>query len=285
MENSDSMEKSISMNDPLVSICVPCYNGERFLRRTIESVLTQSYNNFELIIVDDCSTDNSYEIAHSYNDLRIKLSRNELNLGFNSNWNKALSLCSGDYIKLLPQDDIIYKNCIEKQVFLLEKFREENVVFTCCARDIIDENDNVILRRRQKIRGVYQGINAIRMTVRAGTNIFGEPGAVLFRREIIEKIGNFHNTFVFLIDVDYWVRMLCHGNVYFDKSILSKFRIHNQSTSVVIRRKQRDEFKVFINEITNKHGIHISKIDIFRGLILSVTLSILRNIFYKLKLK
>jgi len=107
-------------SNKLVSIAMCTYNGERFLKEQLDSILSQSYTNLELIITDDCSSDKTIKILEQYQkiDTRIKIYQNEENLGFSKNFEKAISLCNGEYIALSDQDDIWKKNKIEK--FLLE---------------------------------------------------------------------------------------------------------------------------------------------------------------------
>lgn len=96
------------IKEPLVSIAMTTYNGERFLKDQIDSILNQTYKNIELIIVDDCSKDSTYKIVQEYSasDNRVKAYRNTDNHGFFKNFIKAISLCTGDYIALSDQDDI-----------------------------------------------------------------------------------------------------------------------------------------------------------------------------------
>ena len=92
----------------MISIAMATYNGEKYLREQLESIFAQTYQNFELIVCDDCSTDSTVQILREYekNDSRIKIFVNEENLGFKKNFEKAIGLCSGDYIALSDQDDI-----------------------------------------------------------------------------------------------------------------------------------------------------------------------------------
>src|SRR5581483_6393778 len=95
-------------NEPLVSIALCTYNGEKFLRKQLDSLLLQDYNNIEIIIVDDRSTDNTWHIVQEYakKDTRIFAYRNHQNIGYIRNFEKAILLCRGDYIALADQDDI-----------------------------------------------------------------------------------------------------------------------------------------------------------------------------------
>jgi glycosyltransferase involved in cell wall biosynthesis len=107
----------------LVSVIMPAFNSQRYIRAAIRSVLSQTYVNFELIIVDDFSQDNTKEIVRSFSDLRIKLIENTKNLGISKSLNKAIKLLKGDYIARMDADDICFPKRLEKQVSYLEKHK------------------------------------------------------------------------------------------------------------------------------------------------------------------
>ena len=110
----------------LVSVLTTSYNRADFIGEAIESVLASTFTDFEYIIVDDCSTDNTFEIAKSYaeKDTRIRVFQNEQNLGDYPNRNKAASYATGKYIKYLDSDDVMYAHCLEVMVSAMEKFPE-----------------------------------------------------------------------------------------------------------------------------------------------------------------
>lgn len=123
----------------MISIAMTTYNGECFLREQIDSILKQNVVDWELIICDDCSTDSTWDILNEYNskDPRIKIFRNEINLGFKKNFEKAISLCKGEFIALSDQDDIWEINHLEK---LLENIKGKSVASGNAC--IIDGNGN-----------------------------------------------------------------------------------------------------------------------------------------------
>lgn len=125
------------MENPLISVVMCTYNGEKYLRKQIESVLAQTYKNFEIIIVDDFSSDNTVNIIKEYaNQYQlIHFSKNERNLGFNKNFERAIGLGSGDLIAICDQDDIWYNNKLEK---LQLKIGSKGVIFSNSR--LIDEN-------------------------------------------------------------------------------------------------------------------------------------------------
>ena len=135
---------------PLVSVCIPSYNGEGYIGRAVESVLAQTQDDFELIILDDQSTDRTVDVIKRFSDPRIRLIVNSSRLGQMGNWNKALREAVGSFIKLLPQDDLLYPACLEKQTDAFSKPENEGVALVCCERDIIDDAGRIILRRSFK---------------------------------------------------------------------------------------------------------------------------------------
>ena len=118
------------INKPLVSVVMATYNGERFIAEQLESILTQTYSNLEIIIVDDRSTDQSYTILESYaaKDTRIRLFRNEQNLGYVKNFEKGLSLAGGVYIAPSDQDDIWLPH---KITTLVNHINDNTIVYSC----------------------------------------------------------------------------------------------------------------------------------------------------------
>lgn len=115
---------------PLVSVITPVFNGENFLRESIESILNQTFKNFEYIIIDDCSNDNTWQILKEYSkkDKRIKIYKNESNLGIAGNRNKGISLSGGKYIAWQDADDISFSDRLEKECNVLEKNSQIGII-------------------------------------------------------------------------------------------------------------------------------------------------------------
>lgn len=132
-----------NMSQPLVSVVIPVYNAARFLKQAIDSVLVQTYRNIELILVDDCSTDDSMQIMRAYSnkDVRIRLFSNQTNQGVAKTRNTGIQAANGEYIALLDSDDVWEKTKLESQIQLL---MHEDADIAYCSLDFIDENGNVI---------------------------------------------------------------------------------------------------------------------------------------------
>lgn len=131
------------MNEPLVSVITPLFNSELYIERTIESVINQSYNNWELIIVDDCSADNGLNIVMKYikTDSRIKILKNETNSGPAVTRNKGIAIAKGKYIAFLDSDDQWYKEKLLRQIGFMEN---GGIGFSYTYYNHIDEQGNVI---------------------------------------------------------------------------------------------------------------------------------------------
>src|SRR4030042_6580522 len=122
----------------LVSVCIPSYNGARWIREAIDSAQAQTYKPLEIVIVDDASTDNTLEIIRSYRDPRIRIEVNKKNLGPINNWNRCIKLAKGSLIKFLHQDDVLYPTCVEKMVRLFGLYQKIGLVFA--QYDVFLEN-------------------------------------------------------------------------------------------------------------------------------------------------
>lgn len=212
---------------PLVSVCLPIYNGDRFLKVAIESVLSQTLTDYELIICDDCSSDDSLKIASEFSDPRIKIYKNGKNLGLVGNWNRCISYAHGKYVKLMMQDDFLHPDALAKQVELLEMYPQASI---CIGNtSVINEKDEIVVERnRFKNDGVISGIKFAKKTLR-GRNLYCEPPNVMFRKELMEKVGPIDDSFTYAPDWDYCLSMSSIGDVAYTSTKIMDFRISDNS--------------------------------------------------------
>jgi glycosyltransferase involved in cell wall biosynthesis len=267
---------------PLVSVVMPMHNGARFLAATIESVLSQQFQDFELVISDDASTDASLALAESFDDSRIRILRNEKNLGFGGNWNRCLTEARGEFIKLLPQDDLLHPDCLSTQVAALQTDADPRLALVFCARQIIAPNGISVYRRGLGRSALTLSRREIlRRTVTSGTNPIGEPGAVLFRRSSAQRAGRFDGTLPFVIDLDYWLRLLEFGDALYLPETLSSFRVSDQSHSVSLGSRQTREFSAFLENLGIAHGGPLPYRHVARGKIAARLQGIARMVFQR----
>ncbi len=206
---------------PLISICIPNYNNAEYVGEAIQSALDQTYNNIEVIVVDNCSTDNSWEVINTYSsDLRVKIYQNKTNIGMVGNFREALRKSYGRYISFLCSDDLIKKDTIEKLVLKLEKNSEFAFAF--------GNVEYIGSRKGQsnfKFHEILQKGEWIKESIKAGGNKTYLVGTV-FRK--IEEIPE--DTIVDLVFFDWylWLR-LGKGKVAFTNNIVGCHRYHSKN--------------------------------------------------------
>jgi len=251
---------------PLVSVTIPLYNNERFVAETIESVLNQTMPDFELLIYDDHSTDQSLEIARSYTDPRIRFIMSDRNLGPEGNWNRAISEVRGTWVKLLCADDLLFPECLEKQVGIFREAHSAGVSLVSCQRTIIDAEGKTLIKKVNFIDGGRkQPSDLVRKMVRMGTNIIGEPVCGLYPAALIGKTRGYSARIPYTIDLDFWVQLLRLGELWMIDEPLCAFRISNASWSSRIGEMRHEQFLSFMQDVAGMDQFRISDLDLFIG--------------------
>jgi len=271
------------MPPALVSVCIPTYRGSAFLAAAIDSVLSQSYPHHEIWVLDDNSPDDTQAIVSRYSDPRIKYVRNPKNLGPGGNWNRCLEVAQGKYFKLLPHDDLLAPGSLEEQVSVLEADRAGKIALVFGSRQIIDPEGHVLMTRtlaRTKA-GPLDGLVLIKRCIHAGTNLIGEPGNALFRRELITSVGVYDATNSYMVDLDYWFRVLLHGDAYYTATQASSFRVVPGSWSVAIGSNQYRDFKGFVDKFHADPRFRISRTDRAIGLARARFNAVARALVYR----
>ncbi len=244
------------MPSSTVSIMFPVFNGERYVERAIESVLSQTYENLELVVSDNCSTDGTFELLQKYarQDSRVKLSRNDRNIGALLNYRKVIEDCSGDYIELFGHDDFFEPTCIGKLAGCLDEY--PNVVLATATRNWIDA-DGEILRvfRPVEESKVIPGEEAIFRALETLENWIGSP--VMYRSRF--KGTGIDSRICLFGDLDYWCKMLACGDLYYLDEVLFNARIHKKSDTVHLTRDM--VFALDLVRLMDKYGKYFSKIE------------------------
>lgn len=231
---------SVAIN-PFFSICIPVYNGEKFLVECIDSALNQTFKNFEIILLDDHSSDNSFAICQDYEKTyqSIRAIRNEKNFGLVNNLNKAINLAKGDWVKILLQDDLLHNECLT-QIYPLTK---EHVFIWNKRSFIIEENANsrIIDLFTSQLITDFSNKNKSRYFTKEELsnlyldncffNYFGEPTNVAFKKDIVLSYGFYDVKFKQLLDYEFCIRVTSNTGGYYINNDLSYFRIHSGATS------------------------------------------------------
>lgn len=231
---------------PKISICIPSYNYAHFIADAIESALSQTFSDYELLVIDNCSTDNTGEVVLRYlqEGRNIKYIRNETNLGLIGNLNRCIELASGTYIKILCADDLLEASCLEKMVRVLEA--DPKVSLVASGRQLVDRSLNKLGQLSYADRAeLLPGAEVIGKCLFVG-NLIGEPTAVLFRKK--DAIGGFDPRYRQLVDLEMWFRLLEQGDFAFVPEPLCLVRQHEgQGTTTNIKEfvYVDDQFRLF----------------------------------------
>ncbi|MDX1411266.1 MAG: glycosyltransferase, partial [Nitrospirales bacterium] len=212
---------------PKVTVIIPVFNGQRYIREALNSVFTQTYRNYEIVIVDDGSKDGSLVILDGFGD-RIQLIQ-QANHGQAEARNAGIKRATGKYVAFLDQDDVWYPSKLERQVALLEA--DSEAVMVHCDMDSIDENGNVI---QQSVT------SSTRMSPQKGltmTRLFGwdpciYPSTMLIRRTAIDRIGGFDPEIPWYgEDIDLMLRLREIGHFLFLEEAGTQYRKHSNNFS------------------------------------------------------
>lgn len=212
---------------PKISICIPTFNRAELFERTLRSATNQTKKPYEIIVVDNHSTDNTKEIAKKYLHFGIKYYRNKKNIGFVGNWNKCLDLASGDYICILHADDLITKDWYQTWEKIIRKNQDTDAFFS--AWSYIDLKD--------KVSSVYIPFTNSRKFTKNHvikefySNNFFSPivsGGLILRKDLFSKakIGRFQNYLETETDIAMFFPLMAHYSLYYSNNVLFGYRIH-----------------------------------------------------------
>ena len=222
----------------MISVIMSVYNAEKYLKEAIDSILNQTYKNFEFIIVNDCSKDNSWNILKEYEkkNISIKLINNEENLGLTKNLNRALAISKGDYIARMDADDVSELNRFERQIAFLETHEDVDIVGTF-SKDI-NEFGEIIRTRTTPITH----IDIIRMLPKFSP--MAHP-TVMFRKKSLEKIGFYNIKYRTSQDLEMWLRAAGAGLKFYNiPEYLFKYRMDDDYVGRKTFKYRWNDFKL-----------------------------------------
>lgn len=236
---------------PRVSVVVPAYQNAAYVEATLDSVLAQTYPDFELVVADHASTDGTWDLLQRYTaDPRVRLLRTPAGGGAKANWDRVSQAATGELVKLLPGDDLLYPTALERQVAALDAAGPGATV-VACRRDLVDGRGRPFWRARglAGLSGVVAGRDALRSAVRSGTNPLGEPGCVLLRRDVLERTGWWDDEVPYYIDLATYARSLLEGDLVALDATLAAFRVNAGQWSVRLARQQAHQAAAFATKM------------------------------------
>lgn len=239
----------LSNNNPIVSIICACYNQEEYIYESLESIKNQTFQNFELIIWDDASRDNSVSVIEAWIKSNPKYSvqfvKHAINKGICASLNECFLISKGKYIQILALDDVILPFKLERHVGILEKSdKSDGLVFTDAF--IMDENSKKYQNRFIAYHHNYLSLETGNYFERLLKSNFIPAMSVLLKREIINDIGLWDEDLLFE-DYDMWLRISRKYNFIFDDKVSVAYRLHSKNTHKTISDKLLvSSFKMYL---------------------------------------
>jgi glycosyltransferase involved in cell wall biosynthesis len=269
-------------DSPRVAICVPSFAAERFLAEALDSVLTQTETNWEMVIVDDASKDGSFEIAQKYAaaDPRITAIRNAENLGAAVTWAAAVAATSAPYVKLLCCDDAIREDCLARQLAVFDADSTDQIGLVAAQRKLIAE-DGTLIRKRHGLMGLGHSPSTIGIRelvtamLRTGTNPLGEPSTVMFRRTALAEAGGFDPNWRYVIDLKAYVGIAKRYKIALIREPIGVFRVSSSSWSAALARQQSAETRKLFRLAAEEAGI--GRPMLWRGIVAARVLQAVRR--------
>lgn len=252
------------LNKPIVTVAIPVFNGENEIADAIQSVLNQTFVDFELVIIDDCSSDQTLSVARSFSDYRIRVIENEANLGYIGNFNRAVQEAKGTYLKILCHDDVIVANCIEMQIKPFMGDNGEKIAISTGLKKVVNHKRIEVLSP-QGLKGstrYFEGVAAIRKCVRAGRNLIGETSVTLVKTDDLRKIGSFQTKYT--LDLNMWFRVLQLGGLHFTNEIVSEFRVIGTSGTAAQSKTQATQTNQLL-DWAFEQNFGVKRFDVYIG--------------------
>ncbi len=270
---------------PRISVVVPTYNNAAYVDETVQSILRQSYRDFELVIADHASSDGTWNRLQRYaDDPRVRLLQTEAGGGAERNWNRVSRAATGEWVKLVCGDDLLRPDCLAEQVQALDDSPgAHDVTLVSSPRAVIDAQGRQVVRGLglAGLRNQMNGSEAIRRAVRRGTNIFGEPCATMLRRDVLERSGWWDGRRGYFIDEATYFKVLRCGDVLAVPKTLSAFRLSATQWSVRLANQQVRQAAAVHREALEAMPEELTEVDLYLGNARAWSRALQRRILYR----
>ncbi len=253
---------------PLVSVLIPCFNHEKYIKDCLHSIIAQSYKNIEIIISDDCSNDNSYNVILSFQTIlnevfpRVVIKRNEFNVGVVRNLNKMIKICHGKYIKEIASDDILLPDGIMNLVAYAEEHSKYDVIYSNAI--YIDDKDHFPIEYIEKRKKYYTNTppSGNQLTAKLCEGCFIAAPTALIRMETFLRYGEYNDKLIFE-DWEFWLRVSETGEIGYCDKISVAYRVLEGSMShfsdTEIGRKKYKRFTADEERLLNRYDNYCTK--------------------------
>ncbi len=251
------------MLEPKVSVCIPTFNRCRLLRESVQSVLSQSFEDFELVVIDDASTDDTPGVVTSFRDRRLRYVRHERNIGLQANFNQCLRTGQGEFVIIFHDDDVMLGDLLAREWEVLDS--APDIVLVHCAAQLLDEDGVVYSVPAQNWPPVTQGLDFVRRYW-SGRDCGVTMPSVMLRRSVALRLGGFNEDLRYNLDADLWQRLAFEGKVAFIDKVLLSNRIHSgQTTSRILKDRlhmlvERHKYALATRELVSRHHANVDSL-------------------------
>lgn len=228
------------MNNPKVTVLMAVYNAEQYLQEAMDSILNQTFIDFEFLIINDASTDKSVDIIRSYDDSRVRLIHNEKNLKLAATLNKGIDLAKGKYIARMDADDISLPERLEKQVNFMDENQDVDICGTLVKTMGLTQNfvfNHPIDSNEIKVGLLFQ-------------NVLAHPSIIMRKESLLKHNLRYDSNFIYAQDYDMWSRCSKVLNLANIKEVLLKYRCNDKIINIQKKIKQREyAMQIFKNNL------------------------------------
>lgn len=264
---------------PKVTVGIPVYNGAETIAATLRSVLSQDFDDFEVIVSDNASTDDTLAVVSAFDDPRVRVLTAQKNEGAGRNWNKVIEHASGEYIKVLSADDVLLPGALTHQAAALDA--HDTAVLVTSKRQLIDGDGRSLgTRGPGKLTGLVAGTEVARRMVRTGTNLLGEPSATLVRMSALRTAGFFDEAAPYCVDMELWFRLLALGDVFVLSEPLVQYRVAAGSWTQDVLDRQASDVEDLLRSVTASRAFPVTENDLAAGIRGARRNAFLRRVLY-----
>lgn len=246
----------------LVSICIPAYNAEKYIKRCIQSILSQTYTNFEIIVVDDASIDSTAAIINEFQDQRIKYFLNDKNLGWRGNVRKCYELAKGQFVTILPVDDFLAEEFIRAGVSAFSKYPKLGI--WSCSNNSVRENGEFLSSHTRPLLGYIDSLEYFKYTFTLED--ISPPAETMIKKECIELCEGwdcYNSKYIQFPEIDLYLRIARLGYDVFHSELKLCYRtIRGDSLSALFGRMafvHNDNFNVYFDHMSDNMLDEITK--------------------------
>lgn len=263
-----------------VRIFIPLHNAQDYILETLKSVSSQTFTDWDCVISDDESTDNSVEIVKRYieGDPRFKLNLFKRANSVAASWNRCLKDNNSIATKLICSDDYMYDICLEHQLRIL-KINKTSAVFS--RRAIKLPSGRTFVPSIPKYGHEIESFEAFSIYLKSGRNIFGEPVSALFKTSDLLESKGFSESRKFTLDLSGYAEITKNKTLSLDDKVVGVFRVSKNQWSYRVRKSQNKDYFIFNRYLLSNHFANVSKFELFMGELKGRLYTILRSLIYR----